>query len=129
MHLVFADKRHRRLLVDWEDLAHTVLAMFRADSARYSGDPDFERLIARLMRTSREFREWWPKHEVLRLLSSLKRIRHPVGGRMVFEYTSFAVTDQPDMKLIVYTPLEEDGTVAKLEALLSDETGPRNARS
>ncbi|MBV8650379.1 MAG: transcriptional regulator, partial [Alphaproteobacteria bacterium] len=89
-----------------------------ADSARYAGDPDFERLIATLMRASPEFRAWWPKHEVLRLISSRKRIRHPVGGKMAFEYTSFAVADQPDMKLVVYTPLEEDGTVAKLEALL-----------
>jgi transcriptional regulator with XRE-family HTH domain len=118
MHLVFADKRHRRLLVDWSDLARALLAMFRADSARYAGDPDFERLIATLMRSSRAFRDWWPKHEVLRRLSSRKRIQHPAAGRMVFEITSCAVTDQADMKLMVYTPLEDERTVEKLAALL-----------
>ena len=46
MHLLFTDKRHRRLLVDWEELARMALGRFRADSARYVGDPDFERLIA-----------------------------------------------------------------------------------
>jgi transcriptional regulator with XRE-family HTH domain len=120
MHMVFANAKHRRLLVDWEQLAAVSLAMFRADSARYAGDPDFERLIAALMKASREFREWWPRHEVLRLLSNHKRIQHRTAGRMVFEYTSFAVTDQPDMKLVVYTPLEEAQTVRKLEALLHD---------
>jgi hypothetical protein len=41
---------------------------------------------------------------------------------MVFEYSSFALTDRPDMKLIVYTPLEEEGTVAKLDGLLRAAT-------
>jgi hypothetical protein len=52
MHIVFANKAHRRLLVDWEKVASTALAMFRADSARYAGDPDFERLIGTLKRVS-----------------------------------------------------------------------------
>ncbi len=120
MHMVFADATHRRLLVDWDEFAPVWLAMFRADSARYAGDPDFERLIATLTKASSEFRQWWPRHEVLRRLSSQKRIQHQTAGRMVFEYTSFAVTDYPDMKLIVYTPLEEAKSVEKLEALLHD---------
>ncbi|MGD0849844.1 helix-turn-helix transcriptional regulator [Bradyrhizobium sp.] len=118
MHMVFANKRHRSLLVDWNALAVTSLAMFRADSARYAGDPDFERLIETLTRSSLEFRRWWPKHEVQRSLSSKKRIEHPVGGRMVFEYTSFSVTDHADMKLVVYTPLDQERTAEKLQRLL-----------
>ncbi len=121
MHLVFADPLHRRLLVDWEELAPIWLAMFRADSARHAGDPEFERLIGVLMRTSQEFRAWWPRHEVLRQPSSHKRIRHPVAGRMVFEVSSFAVLDQGDMKLVVYTPLAEDRTIEKLDELLRTE--------
>jgi hypothetical protein len=38
---------------------------------------------------------------------------------MTFEYTALAVIDRPDMKLVVYTPLDEDGTGEKLKALLS----------
>ena len=129
MHMVFANAAHRRLLVDWEELAPVSLAMFRADSARYAGDPDFERLIATLMKSSREFRKWWPRHEVLRRLSSQKRIRHQTAGRMVFEYTSFAVTDYPDMKLVVYTPLEEAQSVKKLEALLHGVTLGENGHA
>ena len=121
MHLVFADEAHRRLLVDWDDLARTSLAMFRADSARYAGDPDFERLIARLKGASREFREWWPQHKVMSPLAGHKRIEHPIGGRMTFEYTSFAAAGPADVKLVVYTPLEDDQTVQKLEALLRRE--------
>jgi transcriptional regulator with XRE-family HTH domain len=119
MHRVFADPAHRRLLVDWEMVARNSLAMFRADSARYAGDPDFERLIDLLHRISPEFRAWWPQHEVLSPMSGIKRIDHPTAGRMAFEYTGLSLTSQPDIKLIVYTPLDEDGTSRKLAELLA----------
>ncbi|WP_233808198.1 helix-turn-helix transcriptional regulator [Paraburkholderia sp. HP33-1] len=118
MFMVFANARHRHLLVDWEETARTSLAMFRHDSARYAGDPDFERLISTLRRRSDEFDAWWPRHEVLNPLSNIKRIRHPRKGLMVFEYTSFALQDGSDRKLTVYTPLNECRTVDKLDALI-----------
>jgi len=37
---------------------------------------------------------------------------------MLFEYSSFGVGDLPDMKLIVFTPI--DDTAEKLERLLRD---------
>jgi transcriptional regulator with XRE-family HTH domain len=129
IHMVFANKAHRKLLIDWDELAPTSLAMFRADSARYAGDPDFERLIDALKRVSPEFRELWSRQDVLRSLGSQKRIRHPVVGQMTFESASFAVTGQADMKLIVYTPLDEDRTVEKLGALLDDEVTSRGRRA
>jgi transcriptional regulator with XRE-family HTH domain len=119
MHLVFANSRHRQLLVDWEELAPIWLAMFRADSARHAGDPDFERLIATLRNASPAFRAWWPKHTVLGQPSTHKRIQHPIAGRMIFELSSFTVPDQHDMKLVVYTPCAEQQTALKLEKLLA----------
>jgi transcriptional regulator with XRE-family HTH domain len=118
LHMVFADPDHRRLLVDWEALARSSLAMFRADCARYACDPDFERLVARLTRLSPEFARWWPERQVARPLAGQKRIDHPIAGRMLFEYSSLGIGDPPDMKLIVFTPLEEEETVRKLERLL-----------
>jgi transcriptional regulator with XRE-family HTH domain len=120
LHLIFADPDHRRLLVDWETVARASLAMFRADCARYAGEPDFERLVARLTRLSPEFAQWWPQREVARPLAGQKRIDHPSAGRMLFEYSSFGVGDPPDMKLIVFTPLEDEGTARKLDRLLRD---------
>jgi hypothetical protein len=70
------------------------------------------------MRLSPEFRKLWPRQDVLRSLSSHKRIQHPIAGRMTFEYSSFAVTGSPDMKLVVYTPLSSDRTAEKLDSLL-----------
>ena len=123
MHMIFADPDHRQKIVDWEMLAPASLAMFWADSVRYAGDPDFERLIAILSAKSAEFRAWWPKHEVLRPLGGLKRINHPKAKRMVFEYTSLAIADQADMKVVVYTPLKEEQTVRKLDRLIKAIVG------
>jgi PAS domain-containing protein len=108
LHLVFADPDHRRFSSIGKRCAS--LAMFRADCARYAGDPDFERLVARLTRLSPEFAQWWPQREVARPLAGQKRIDHPTAGRMLFEYSSFGVGDPPDMKLIVFTPLDDEGT-------------------
>lgn len=129
VHMLFANERHRRLLVDWQPLARMSLAMFRADSARYAGDPDFERLIALLKKASPEFRRWWPKHEVLAPFAGHKRIQHPTAGRMIFEYTSFAAIGQGDVRLVVYTPLAEAQTIEKLDRLLrqSAASEPRAA--
>jgi transcriptional regulator with XRE-family HTH domain len=131
MHLLFTDESHRRLLVDWEELARVALGRFRADSAKYIGDPDFERLIARLIAVSPQFRAWWPERHVLRQLSGVKSIRHPTAGDMTFEHMSFSIDDGSDMKLIVYTPLAAENTVAKMEALLQpapNATGPKSKR-
>jgi transcriptional regulator with XRE-family HTH domain len=119
LHLVFADPDHRRLLVDWEAVAKSAIAMFRGDCARYAGDADFERLAAHLTRLSPEFAAWWPLREVAEPLAGRKRLDHPAAGRMEFEYSSFSVGDQPDMKLIVFTPLVQDGTARKLARLLA----------
>jgi transcriptional regulator with XRE-family HTH domain len=104
IHMMFANPSHRRLLADWDQLAPLSLAMFRADSARWAGDPHFERLIALLIETSPEFREWWPKREIVREPSTVKRILHPSGGQLVFEYMALDVLDRPGMRVIVCTP-------------------------
>lgn len=118
LHLVFGNPDHRRMLVDWEPMARASLAMFRADCARYAGDPDFERLVALLKGLSPEFAQWWPLREVARPLSGCKRIDHPEAGRMLFEYSSFGVDDPTDTKLIVFTPLDEEDTARKINQLL-----------
>ncbi len=118
MHLLFTDEGHRRLLVEWEELARMALGRFRADSARYVGDPDFERLIALLTAASPQFQAWWPERDVFRQLSGVKKIRHPVVGAMTFEHMSFSIDDGSDMKLIVYTPLAAEDSVAKMRTLL-----------
>lgn len=116
--LLFSDPAHRRLFIDWENVARGALATFRAESAPYIGDPDFEELVARLTRLSPEFAAWWPQHDVAHRLAGTKRLDHPDVGRMHFAFSMLAVGDRPGMKLFVFTAVDEEDTPRKLSQLL-----------
>ncbi len=118
LELMFRDPAHRRLFADWETVARGALATFRADCAAHVGDPDFEDLIARLTRQSPEFAAWWPQRDVAHRLAGQKRLDHPAVGAMQFMFSTLAVADRPGLKLFVFTPLDEDDTVAKMQRLL-----------
>jgi transcriptional regulator with XRE-family HTH domain len=91
---------------EWEQVAQKVLAEFRADSARYAKEEWLKRLIADLQRVSPEFRAWWPRHDVRGRSDALKEIEHPLVGCLMFEHTTLQVPTQPELKIMVYTPLE-----------------------
>jgi len=118
LYMLFGNPDHRRLLVDWHDLAPVAVRMFRAENAGVAGDPEYDHFVARLMARSPEFRYFWERHEVSRYTPINKRIHHPAAGRMVFEYNSFTADDQSGTKLVVYTPLADEDTHEKLRELL-----------
>ncbi|KAF1004567.1 MAG: hypothetical protein GAK28_03944 [Luteibacter sp.] len=118
LHLLFANPGHRAMLTDWEPVARAAMAMFRTDFARHAGDLSFIRLIENLSRASEAFAQWWDQQAVLRPQSGEKRINHPTAGPMTFEYSSLGIGDSPDLKLIVLTPSQADGTLDALRRLL-----------
>ena len=115
----FMDPARREMFPDWERSTGLVAAKFRADSARHLGDPEFDRLIATLRKASPEFCRAWRKHEVARAVTGRKEIIHPEVGRMVFEHSVFNPQDKIEQRLILYSPLPEDDTPAKLASLLA----------
>lgn len=100
----------------WEHIARGTLAEFRTASARYPGDRGFEDLIDDLKRVSPEFRRWWPHHDARSTLDGPKTIEHAALGRLEFEHTTLQVVNNPDVRIVIYSPLPE--TRAKLERLL-----------
>jgi transcriptional regulator with XRE-family HTH domain len=62
---------------NWEQVAQTMVAEFRADSARYPGDEGFRELIEELQRTSPEFQELWARHDVEQVIDRHKKLEHP----------------------------------------------------
>jgi hypothetical protein len=115
---VFTNPLARHFIVDWEDDARQLLAQFRTSCARYPGDAQLAELIQDLQLASPEFRAWWPDHEVRGGQEGRKTLNHPQVGYLVFERLTFQVFDTPELKVTVYTPLEEAGTPRKLEHLL-----------
>lgn len=116
--LMFMDPARREMFADWERGARLSVAKFRADSARHLGDPSFEELIHALRQSSPEFCKAWKRHEVARSGEGRKRVHHPVEGLLVFEHAVFNPVEVPDQRLILYSPLPEEDTRAKLARLL-----------
>jgi transcriptional regulator with XRE-family HTH domain len=115
---VFTNPLARQFIINWEDDARQLLAQFRSSCARYPGDAQLAELIHDLLFASPEFRAWWPDHEVRGGQEGRKMLNHPEVGYLVFERLTFQVFDTPELKVTVYTPLEEADTPRKLEHLL-----------
>ncbi len=119
--LLFMDPLRREMFRDWERGARLAVAKFRADSARHLGDPSFDELIQALRQSSPEFCKAWKRHEVSRSSEGRKHLRHPVAGSLVFEHVVFHPAEAPEQRLILYTPVPEEDTAAKLAKLLEDQ--------
>ena len=115
---IFTEPLSRQYIVNWEDDARYLLAQFRSSYARHPGDAQMTELIHDLQLRSPEFRAWWPVHEVQAGQEGRKTLNHPQVGHLLFERLTFQVFDTPDLKVTVYTPLEETDTPRKLEQLL-----------
>ncbi len=123
--LMFMDPARREMLSDWERSARLLVAKFRADSARHLGDPEFEQLIHALRQSSPEFCRAWKKHEVSRGGEGRKEIHHPEEGLMVFEMAVFNPQETPDQRVVLYTPVADEDTPAKLNRLMSAKSSRR----
>jgi transcriptional regulator with XRE-family HTH domain len=97
----------------WELMMRNMLAEFRAANARYPGDEWFEELIEDLKRSSPDFRRWWPYHDASSSLEGNKIMEHPILGHLEFEHITLQVPNDPDIRIMIYTPLA--GTGAKLQ--------------
>ncbi|MEI0738661.1 helix-turn-helix transcriptional regulator [Paenibacillus sp. JTLBN-2024] len=104
----------------WEAHARHRLAQFRANYAKFAGDPWWTDLIGELNRASEEFRAWWPRHDVLNGPEGKKSfIIRPRAG-LEFEQVSFVTSDDPGLTVTINVPTADGDTVAKLGKLLRE---------
>jgi len=122
--LTFMDHSRRELITDWDRSHQVMVAKFRADSARHIGDPSFDELIESLRQASPEFCKAWKRHEVARSGEGRKELEHPVAGTLTFENAVFNPAEAPEQRLILYTPVPEDGTPERLAELLEPDVEP-----
>jgi transcriptional regulator with XRE-family HTH domain len=105
LRFIFLDPKAREAQYDWESVAEFVLGAFRIDVARAgAGAADIEPLVDELCRLSPEFKTMWRDNEVRHHGERVKHIKHPVLGKVTFEYSAFAVDGRPDLSMIVYHP-------------------------
>lgn len=117
---VFTNPDLRQRIVNWEEIAQQVLAQFRISYDRNAGDSLFEELVERLKARSSEFRLLWSNHDVLGRDDGYREVNHPLAGKMAFQHGTFQVHDSPDLKLLLYTPLQKYNTKEKLQKILCE---------
>ncbi len=116
--LTFMDPRRREMFADWERGSRLLVAKFRADSAGYLGDPQFEQLIHALRQSSPEFCRARKRHEVARGGEGRKELRHPDVGMLAFSHAVFHPAEALEQRLILYSPLPDHDTPTKFARLL-----------
>ena len=107
LRFMFLDPRMRAAHDDWESVARFVVAAFRVDAARAGAAAEMEPLVEDLCRLSHEFQAMWRDNDVRSHGDGVKQLRHPVLGRIAFEYSASAVDGRPDLSLIIYNPMTE----------------------
>jgi PAS domain-containing protein len=118
----FMDPARRKLCAnDWGNSARLLVAKFRADSARHIGDPAFEELISALESSSPEFRKLWKRHEVAGSGEGRKELNRSLVGRLSFAHAVFHHGERTEQRLVVYSPMCENDTQAKLAQLLEQD--------
>ena len=57
-------------------------------------------------------------HEILGMPEGRKDLNNPLTGRLIFEHTTFHVSNAPNLQLVLQLPVEEE-TEQKLQRLLA----------
>ena len=78
-------------------------------------------MISALQSSSPEFRKLWKRHEVAGSGVGRKDLTHPLVGRLSFAHAVFHHGEQTEQRLVVYSPLCEHDTKAKIAQLLEED--------
>jgi len=116
--LVFTDPDVRDLLVDWETDSRRFLTQFRAEAGSRVREPAFAELIQRLNEVSEHFRVGWASHDVAQFASRQRRFEHPRVGTLVLEHHRLALSDHPDLHLVIYTAGPGSDTAGRIPELV-----------
>jgi transcriptional regulator with XRE-family HTH domain len=118
LRFIFLDARARAAQYDWTSVARFVVGAFRADVARAGAAAKVSAMVDELCRLSPEFDAMWRDNNISTHHEGVKHIRHPVLGRLAFEYSAFAVDGRPDLSMVVYNPtMPED--IDRIRSLIS----------
>ena len=114
--LLFTHSQWRKVVVDWDDTAARMVALYRAAMAEHVAEPAWKELIARLHRASPEFAAVWARHDVQAPENKVKRIQHPTAGLLSLDYTYLWLGQRLGTRMVTYTPADDE-TRRRLEAL------------
>ncbi len=102
------EPRARKQFLNYDEEIPYMVARLRASYAQHIGDAEWEEDIRRLAGLSLEFAELWARHEVAGPAPRTLRFDHPDAGLMTFTRTELDVAGLADLRISVYSPLDDD---------------------
>lgn len=104
LRMIFLSEHWRTLFVDWEDLAASAVAQFRAETARHAGEPELLALTDALTRDSTEFARLWHGRTLDVPQVKTKRLRHAELGLIDLTYAPLRPRGVAhDLSVVVYS--------------------------
>jgi transcriptional regulator with XRE-family HTH domain len=111
LRLVFQDDALRRRYVDWETRAREFVSAFRATCDMRAADESLTKLAEELDHDNPDFRRLWEDHEVQEHVALRKTLVLPGSGEVNVVVTNSAVDDDPDLRLLVFTPADQASAI------------------
>jgi hypothetical protein len=127
LHRFFTDPELARSHVHQEMMARSMVAQFRAQSARFLDDSRFEVMAGGLCEVSATFRELWQRQVVEESYQIDIVFDHPVVGRLSFDPLVFDVPQFPTLRVFTYLPKSGTATQAALLRLTRNAAARRPA--
>ncbi|MFE9439522.1 helix-turn-helix transcriptional regulator [Streptomyces sp. NPDC006602] len=100
--MVFLTPEYRELFVEWEQKATDIVSYLRMDAGCHPDDPRLSALVGELSVKSGEFRRLWATHDVKEKSHGVKRMQHPLVGRLELSFETFKLIDDHEQSLITY---------------------------
>jgi transcriptional regulator with XRE-family HTH domain len=100
---IFLDPRAKTFYMDWESVAHGVVAALRSEAGRNPHDRALSDLVGLLSTQSEEFRVLWAGHDVRFHRSGEKHFRHPLVGDLTLAWDSLPLPAEPGLSLATYS--------------------------
>jgi transcriptional regulator with XRE-family HTH domain len=113
----FLEPHYRSLFVEAEGVAQSLLEMFRLEYASYDDDARSSEIVAQLLALSPEFASAWEQHRVRAHPQDIRVVSHPTAGELVVEPTTYTVVESPNLRLLLYTPYDDE-TAGKIDELV-----------
>jgi hypothetical protein len=104
----FVHSEARRYFLNFEQEAPLMVATLRSSFGQHLKEPVWTGFIRDLSARSPEFAELWARQEVATPGSRTKQFLHPEAGLLRLRSTSLAVSDVPEARIVVYTPVDQD---------------------
>ena len=123
---IFSNDHFRSLLPDYDEIAESLLAMFRLEFPTYADEPRAAELVERLRSNNPRFEMLWQRYGVREQPQGARRLDHPLAGELTFEPTLLGVVGSPGLRMMLYTPSNAE-TEARIERLIESYTASARA--